>query len=128
MDFADLAIIDLSKAHTPEGRAELAPQLRDGLCANGFIYAINHGYTQAQVSLIVLVLLTLSHRSDQRDRIFDIADVPFTAVPHEEMQIYTADIARGGFYVGYKPRSYWASRFPCPIRPFLDASAAESRF
>ena len=52
MDFADLAIIDLSKAHTPEGRAELAPQLRDALRMNGFVYAINHGYTQAQVSLI----------------------------------------------------------------------------
>jgi hypothetical protein len=52
VDFADLAIVDLSKAHTPEGRAELAPQLRDALRTNGFIYAINHGYTQAQVSLI----------------------------------------------------------------------------
>jgi hypothetical protein len=52
VDFADLAIIDLSKAHTPEGRAELAPQIRDALRTNGFVYAINHGYTQAQVSLI----------------------------------------------------------------------------
>ena len=51
MEFADLAIIDLSKAQTPEGRQELYPQLRDSLRKNGFVYAINHGYTQAQVRL-----------------------------------------------------------------------------
>ena len=49
VEFADLAIIDLSKAHTPEGRQELYPQLRDALRTHGFVYAINHGYTQAQV-------------------------------------------------------------------------------
>ncbi|KAF9237234.1 hypothetical protein BU15DRAFT_88824 [Melanogaster broomeanus] len=91
LDFADLAIIDLSKAHTPEGRAELAPELRDALRTNGFVYAINHGYTQAQ-----------------RDRVFDIADVPFTAVPPEEMKIYTANIEKVGHYAGYKARQFWA--------------------
>jgi isopenicillin N synthase-like dioxygenase len=55
VDFADLAIIDLSEAHTPAGRARLAPQLRDALRINGFVYAINHGYTQVHVSLIVLL-------------------------------------------------------------------------
>jgi len=49
VEFADLAIIDLSKAHTPEGRQELYPQLREALRTHGFFYAINHGYTQAQV-------------------------------------------------------------------------------
>ncbi|KAI9568579.1 hypothetical protein HD554DRAFT_2259773 [Boletus coccyginus] len=90
LDFADLAIIDLSKAHTPEGRAELAPQLRDALRTNGFVYAINHGYTQAQ-----------------RDRIFDIANVLFTAVPREEMKVYTVDDEKVGYYAGYRPRSSW---------------------
>ncbi|KAF8841437.1 Clavaminate synthase-like protein [Paxillus ammoniavirescens] len=90
LDFADLAIIDLSKVDTPEGRAELALQLRDALHTNGFVYAINHGYTQAQ-----------------RDRIFDIADVPFTAVPPEERKVYTADIEKVGYYAGYKARQYW---------------------
>ncbi|KAI9568580.1 hypothetical protein HD554DRAFT_2322242 [Boletus coccyginus] len=90
LDFADLAIIDLSKAHIPEGRAELAPQLRDALRTNGFVYAINHGYTQAQ-----------------RDRIFDIANVPFTAVPPEEIKIYTVDDEKVGYYAGYRPRSSW---------------------
>ncbi|KAF8548279.1 Clavaminate synthase-like protein [Imleria badia] len=90
LDFADLAIIDLSKAHTPEGRAELASQLRDALRTNGFVYAINHGYTQAQC-----------------DRMFDIADVPFTAVPPEEIEIYTTDSEKVGYFAGYKPHRYW---------------------
>jgi isopenicillin N synthase-like dioxygenase len=54
VEFADLAIIDLSKAHTPEGRQELYPQLRDALRTQGFVYAINHGYTQAQVRLTLV--------------------------------------------------------------------------
>jgi hypothetical protein len=54
VEFADLAIVDLSKANTPEGRAELYPQLRDALRTHGFIYAINHGYTQAQARLVLL--------------------------------------------------------------------------
>ena len=118
MDFADLAIIDLSKAHTPEGRAELALQLRDGLRTNGFVYAINHGYTQSQVFLITLLLPIDPHLADQRDRIFDIADVPFTAVPPEEMKIYTANIEKVGYYAGYKARRYWVSRFSSSICPF----------
>ena len=114
MDFADLAIIDLSKAHTPEGRPELAPQLRDALRTNGFLYAINHGYTQAQVPITMSLLpVTLSSR-DQRDRIFDIADVPFMAVPPEEMKIYAADIEKNGSYAGYKAPRYWASTLYAP--------------
>ncbi|EGN97173.1 hypothetical protein SERLA73DRAFT_161351 [Serpula lacrymans var. lacrymans S7.3] len=90
LDFAELVIIDLAKAQTPEGRAELYPEVRDALRSNGFVYAINHGYTQAQ-----------------RDRIFDIADVPFTVVPPDEMKMYTADIAKVGHYQGYKARRFW---------------------
>jgi hypothetical protein len=100
LDFADLAIIDLSRTHTPKGRGELAAQLRDALRTNGFVYAINHGYTQAQ-----------------RDRIFDIADVPFMAVPPEEKTMYSSEIEKVGYYGGYKARGFWASRFPCSICP-----------
>lgn len=117
MDFADLAIIDLSKAHTPEGRAKLAPQLCDALRTNGFVYAINHGYSQAQVTPIIFPFQSAIHIADQRDRIFDIADVPFTAVPLEEVKIYTADSHEVGYYAGYKPRKYWASRSPSLICP-----------
>lgn len=49
MEYADLAIIDLAKAATPEGRSELAMQVQEALATHGFFYAINHGYTQAQV-------------------------------------------------------------------------------
>ncbi|KAG2360663.1 hypothetical protein BDR07DRAFT_1377828 [Suillus spraguei] len=90
LEFADLSIIDLSKAHTAKGRAELYPQLRDALRTHGFVYAINHGYTQAQ-----------------RDRIFDIASVPFNDVSLDEQNTYTASIERTGSYAGYKPRQFW---------------------
>ncbi|KAG0702541.1 hypothetical protein DFH29DRAFT_982301 [Suillus ampliporus] len=90
LEFADLAIIDLSKAHTPEGRAELCRQLRDAQRTHGFVYAINHGYSQAQ-----------------RDRIFDIADVLFTVVPPDEMKTYTANIEKVRYYEGFKGRQFW---------------------
>ncbi|KAG1817396.1 hypothetical protein EV424DRAFT_1347978 [Suillus variegatus] len=90
LEFADLPIIDLSKVHTPEGRAELYPQLRDALRTHGFLYAINHGYKQAQ-----------------RDRIFDIAGVPFNNVSPDEKKMYTADVEKVGYYAGYKPRQFW---------------------
>ncbi|KAH7881900.1 hypothetical protein F5I97DRAFT_1914382 [Phlebopus sp. FC_14] len=90
LDFADLAIVDLAKAQTLEGRAELAPQLRDAFRTNGFIYAINHGYTQAQ-----------------RDRVFDIANITFDAISSEEKKLYTSDIEKTGRFAGYKVRQYW---------------------
>ena len=60
VDFANLAIIDLSKAYTPEGRQELYPQLRDALRTQGFFYAVNHGYTQSQVGLALMVHTEIS--------------------------------------------------------------------
>lgn len=55
MEFADLAIVDLSKAYSPEGRMELYPQLRDALRTHGFVCAINHGYTHAQVGFVLVI-------------------------------------------------------------------------
>lgn len=49
VEWADLPLIDISKAATPEGRAELAPRVRDAMRTKGFIYIINHGYTESQV-------------------------------------------------------------------------------
>ncbi|KAG2362912.1 hypothetical protein BDR07DRAFT_1450951 [Suillus spraguei] len=124
LQFADLPIIDLSKTHTPEGRADLYPQLRDALRTHGFLYAINHGYTQAQ-----------------RDRIFDIADVPFNDVSPDDKKTYTTDVEKLGYFAGYKPIRMWKvdsenqildqiehyainlnvtkRPHPTPIRPFL---------
>lgn len=49
MDYADLTILDMSKANTAEGRAALAVQLREGMSEQGFVYVINHGHTRQQV-------------------------------------------------------------------------------
>jgi len=49
VEYAELAIIDLSKAATTEGKAKLAVELRTALTTHGFFYIINHGYTQAEV-------------------------------------------------------------------------------
>ena len=50
MEWADLPVIDLAKASTPEGRAELAHQVRDAMRIHGFLYLVNHGWTEIQVS------------------------------------------------------------------------------
>ncbi|KAL4071757.1 hypothetical protein V8B97DRAFT_1496043 [Scleroderma yunnanense] len=89
LDYADLSIIDLSKTDSPEGRAALACQVRDALLAHGFFYVINHGYPGS------------------RDRMFDIADVPFEGVSDEEKQLYSAIDQETGWYHAYKLRESW---------------------
>ncbi|RPD60588.1 Clavaminate synthase-like protein [Lentinus tigrinus ALCF2SS1-7] len=90
LEWADLPIIDISKAATPEGRAELAPIARDAMHTHGFMYIVNHGLTQAQ-----------------NDRIFDIADVAFSQVSDEEKKQYAGNFKETGLYSGYKLRQYW---------------------
>lgn len=57
VEFADLPVIDLDQTQTPEGRAQLFPQVRDAFRTCGFIYAINHGYTRAQVAYVLILLI-----------------------------------------------------------------------
>lgn len=90
LEYADLGIIDISKADTEEGRAALAIEVREALLDHGFFYVVNHGYSQ-----------------DQTDRIFDIADLPFSAVSDSEKQIYAGTMKQSGSYQGYKLRQYW---------------------
>ncbi|PFH51150.1 hypothetical protein AMATHDRAFT_143235 [Amanita thiersii Skay4041] len=90
LDYADLPIIDLSRIDTSEGRAELALQIRESMTEHGFFYVVNHGYS-----------------SSQTERIFDIADVPFTGVSDEDKQKYLATMKVTGSYQGYKLRQYW---------------------
>ncbi|KAG1740420.1 uncharacterized protein EDB91DRAFT_1328993 [Suillus paluster] len=71
LEYADLAIIDISKAATEEGRAALAIELREALLNHGFFCVVNHGYSQAQTA-----------------RMLDIADMPFSTVHDDEKQIY----------------------------------------
>ncbi|KAF8906375.1 hypothetical protein CPB85DRAFT_1314044 [Mucidula mucida] len=90
LEWAEIPVVDLAKARTSEGRQELVPLVRDAFQTYGFCYGINHGYTSAQ-----------------KDRIFDIADVPFTKVTQEEMKDYLADLANAANYQGYKSRRVW---------------------
>jgi hypothetical protein len=53
VDYADLAVIDLSKAADAQGSAELAIQVRDAMRTHGFFYVVNHGYTSSQVNKFV---------------------------------------------------------------------------
>ncbi|KAG1721457.1 hypothetical protein EDB19DRAFT_1917321 [Suillus lakei] len=90
LEYADLAIIDISKADTEEGRVALAIEVREALLNHGFFYVVNHGYSQSQT-----------------DRIFDIADLPFSSVSESEKQIYAGTMKQSGSYQGYKLRQYW---------------------
>ncbi|KAG5735933.1 hypothetical protein E4T56_gene10391, partial [Termitomyces sp. T112] len=89
MDFADLAIIDLAKFGTPEGKAELVKDVCNAMNTTGFFYVINHGYSQ-----------------EQTRRMFDIAELPFT-ISEEEKQKYVAKIQESGSFQGYKLRQFW---------------------
>ncbi|KAI0071947.1 Clavaminate synthase-like protein [Panus rudis PR-1116 ss-1] len=94
LEYADLPIIDLSKFNTEEGRAELAQQVHAAMRDHGFLYVVNHGYTQEKGRI-------------QTDRIFDIADVPFAHVSDEEKKKYEGKMLQTGSYQGYKLRKYW---------------------
>lgn len=89
LDYADLAIIDLEKYKTAEGRAELVIDVRNAMSTVGFFYVVNHGYT-----------------TEQTRRIFDIAEIPFR-VSDEEKKKYVAKMKEHGTYQGYKPLQYW---------------------
>jgi isopenicillin N synthase-like dioxygenase len=52
VDYADLAVIDLSKFSTLEGRTELVTLARDAMRTQDFFYVINHGFTTEQVCLL----------------------------------------------------------------------------
>lgn len=54
VDYVDLAIIDLSKVHTVDGRAELAVQARDAMRGQGFLCVVNHGLSRDEVRWIVV--------------------------------------------------------------------------
>ncbi|KAF9457901.1 Clavaminate synthase-like protein [Collybia nuda] len=90
LDFADLAIIDLQKYGTDDGRTELAAKVFEAMSTVGFFYVINHGYSQAQA-----------------DRMFDIGDVSFTQVDAEEKKRYAGRMKETGSHQGYKLRNYW---------------------
>lgn len=46
-EWADLAIIDLEKAKSPEHRDEFVKIARDAMHKQGFFYVVNHGMDKA---------------------------------------------------------------------------------
>ncbi|EIM91457.1 Clavaminate synthase-like protein [Stereum hirsutum FP-91666 SS1] len=103
LQWADLEVIDLSKAKTADGRAELAIKARDAMHTQGFFYVINHGLEKSQT-----------------ERIFDIAAVPFDGVAPEEQKAYVADMKAAGEFEGYKPLQYWASHIDNGVRDRME--------
>ncbi|PBK90715.1 Clavaminate synthase-like protein [Armillaria gallica] len=91
LEYADLAIIDLSKASTEAGRAELTAQVREAMNKQGFFYAVNHGYTPEQTA-----------------RIFSIANMAFDNVDEKEKDLYAGKSP--DVYSGYKPKQTWVIR------------------
>ncbi|KAK0187440.1 Clavaminate synthase-like protein [Armillaria mellea] len=83
LDYADLPIIDLSKGPRPE-------EVREAMQTYGFFYVVGHGLSPSE-----------------NQRMFDIADILFSAVSDEEKQRYEAKIIQTGSYQGYKLRQYW---------------------
>ncbi|KAH0831127.1 hypothetical protein J3R83DRAFT_13693 [Lanmaoa asiatica] len=81
LDYVGLPVIDLAKFESAEDRALLATQVQDALLTHGFFYVT--------------------------DRMFDIADIPFTAVRDEEKQAYAGTMKQTGSFQGYKLRRYY---------------------
>ena len=108
MDWADLPVIDLAKFENVENHPLLASQIQDAFLTHGFFYVINHGYRQSEAK-ILFISLPCYLMPEQTDRIFDIADVPFTGVSNEEKQLYGAAIKETGSYLGYKFPGYFVS-------------------
>jgi len=115
VEYADLPIIDISKADTEEGRAALAIEVREALLNHGFFYIVNHGYSEAQVRRLSCITWIFYHIPIQTARMFDIADVPFSAnVSDSEKQIYVATMEKTGSIEGYTLLQY-AVRGSCVL-------------
>ncbi|KAF5352049.1 hypothetical protein D9758_009407 [Tetrapyrgos nigripes] len=93
LDYADLPVIDLSKADTPAGRADLATEVCEAMTTQRFFYVINHGYSPAQT-----------------ERMFDIGNALFTQVSDEDKRQpeYMSSLRTNGSFQGYKPRQTFA--------------------
>ncbi|OAX35551.1 Clavaminate synthase-like protein [Rhizopogon vinicolor AM-OR11-026] len=89
LEYAEIPTIDISRADTEEGRAELAIEVREALHNHGFFYVVNHGYSQAQTT-----------------RMFDIADAAFSAVSDSEKRLYLSRRQEDGSMPGYTLREY----------------------
>ncbi|KAH9952964.1 hypothetical protein BJV74DRAFT_929636 [Russula compacta] len=91
LEWAELEVIDLARAKTPEGRAEQVERRHEMPCTSrASSMSSTTGLDRAQV-----------------ERIFDIAAVPFERVSSEEKKRHEAKIKETGTFMGYKPLQYW---------------------
>ena len=58
VSWAYLPIVDFGKAGSTEGRAELAPVVRDAMRTVGFMCIVNHGLTRDEVFACCLLLFS----------------------------------------------------------------------
>lgn len=63
MEWADLAVIDLSLADTPAGIQELAKLAVEAMTREGFFYVVNHGYTSEQVLAFSVLIGPTANRA-----------------------------------------------------------------
>ncbi|KAE9405500.1 Clavaminate synthase-like protein [Gymnopus androsaceus JB14] len=93
LEYVDLPIIDLSSftaSADPDVRTHLVAQVRSAMAEYGFFYVLNHGLSTAQT-----------------ERMFDIADIPFSEVDDDEKKKYQSKLKETGTQQGYKPRQYY---------------------
>ena len=123
MDWADIPIVDVSAANTPEGRASLVSTIRDAMHSVGMFYVVNHGLPQSEVCLSLalphLILLILPFVS-QNNRIRDIANAMFTEVSEDEKKIYAGQSGDPGKYSGYHLRGHMVCVATRQHGPFAD--------
>lgn len=131
LDWANLAVIDLSKATTFEGRKTLVKQVHDAIKNDGFLYIINHGIEPEQIT-----------------RMFNLSNYASENVSDEEKRKYDGRMRETGTYRGYKLRQFWhivggvrdeieqynmnfreilSADHPAPLRPFLPEIDAFTR-
>ena len=78
------------------------------MTTSGFFYVINHGRTQAQVSLsLARPSVHEIYYLWQTERMFDIGDVAFSQVSDQEKKAYEGNSKETGSFEGYKLRQYW---------------------
>lgn len=85
LNWADLITVDLSKFDQPNGKCELADQLKHAISTVGFFYVTNFGLSEGEV-----------------DEQFAIAKDLFD-LPQSEKQQYRVDPTKQGFF-GWKPK------------------------
>jgi isopenicillin N synthase-like dioxygenase len=71
VDYADLPVVDLNQAQTPEGRAELAIQVREAMSKHGFLYVVNHGYSKVEVWCELSIYLFVSCQRSKKNNPID---------------------------------------------------------